>query len=160
VHNQENRELSDHQEMYLKVIYSLVQEHKVARVKDIAEKLEVTKSSVSGALKSLSEKGLIDYDPYSYVELTAKGERLGKAVSTKFAILTDFLVDVLDVPKKVAHENACRLEHVIDDSVMDKLVRFLDFCKDCDVQCWKDVKAFDIKQLDKCCMKHAKEEAS
>ena len=157
MHNQENRELSDHQEMYLKVIYSLVQEHKVARVKDIAEQLDVTKSSVSGALKSLSEKGLIDYDPYSYVELTSKGERLGKAVTNKFDILSNFLVDVLDVPEDVAHENACRLEHVIDDSVMDKLVRFLDFCKGCDIQCWKDVKMFSKKDLDSCCMKPDKE---
>ena len=155
MHNQEKRELSDHQEMYLKVIYALVQEHKVARVKDISEKLEVTKSSVSGALKSLSEKGLISYDPYSYVELTPKGERLGKAVSTKFDILANFLVEVLDVPKKIADENACRMEHVIDDSVMDKLVRFLDFCKGCDIQCWKESNAFIDSNLEKCCMKDA-----
>jgi DtxR family Mn-dependent transcriptional regulator len=156
VHNQENRELSDHQEMYLKVIYALVKEHKVARVKEISEKLEVTKSSVSGALKSLSEKGLIEYDPYSYVELTPKGERLGKAVSNKFEILSNFLVDVLDVPKTVADENACRLEHVIDDSVMEKLVRFLDFCKGCDIQCWKDSNVISIKHLESCCMKDTK----
>ena len=157
MHNQENRELSDHQEMYLKVIYALVQEHKVARVKDIAERLEVTKSSVSGALKSLLEKGLIDYDPYSYVELTQKGERLGKAVSNKFDILSNFLMDVLDVPKGVAHENACRLEHVIDDSVMDKLVRFLDLYKECEAQCRKDIKQAKNNNLEDCFMRQVKQ---
>lgn len=158
MHNQQNRELSEHQEMYLKVIYMLVQEHKVARVKEIAQKLDVTKSSVSGALKALLEKELIVYDPYSYVELTRKGERLAKALLNKYDILTNFLVEVLSVPKEVAHDNACRMEHVVDDSVMKKLLTFLDFCKSCEIQCWKDIKTHGDNELENCCMRQDKEE--
>lgn len=138
MHNQENREFTDHQEMYLKVIYTLMSEHKVARVKEIAERLKVTKSSVSSALKSLSDKGLVVYDPYSYVELTPKGKKLAAQVLSKYDILTKFLVGILGVPEDVAHENACRMEHVVDDSVMKRLVQFLGFCSDCDIQRWKE----------------------
>jgi len=148
VHNQENREFTDHQEMYLKVIYTLMSEHKVARVKEIAERLKVTKSSVSSALKSLSDKGLVVYDPYSYVELTPKGKKLAAQVLSKYDILTKFLVDILGVAEDVAHENACRMEHVVDDSVMKRLVQFLGFCSDCDIQRWKeDAKAARNKSI-------------
>ena len=127
MHNEKNKQLSDHQEMYIKVIYNLTQEHKVARVKDIAETLGVTKSSVSGALKSLSEKELILYDPYSYVTLTPRGEQIAEQLVNKFEVLTDFLSNVLSVPEEIAKENACRMEHVVDNFVMERLVQFLRF---------------------------------
>ena len=150
MHNLERRELSDHQEMYLKVIYTLIEDHKVARVKEIAEKLEVTKSSVSGALKSLAEKDLVSYDPYSYAELTPKGEKMAAAIQNKFRILTNFLVEVLEVPVATAEENACRMEHIMDDSVVKKLVHLLEFCKSCNTQCWKDENKVEVS--DECCM--------
>ena len=153
MHNQENRELSDHQEMYLKVIYMLIKDRKVARVKEIAERLNVTKSSVSGALKSLLDKELVNYDPYSYVELTAKGEKLAAKLLNKYGILTDFLVGVLEVSAPLAHENACRMEHVVDDLVMQRLVRFLDLWKGCEIQCWKDMKDADPEDMVKCCIR-------
>ena len=127
MHNEKNKQLSDHQEMYIKVIYNLTLEHRVARVKDIAETLGVTKSSVSGALKSLSEKELILYDPYSYVTLTPRGEQIAEQLVSKFEILTDFLANVLSVPEEIAKENACRMEHVVDNFVMERLVQFLRF---------------------------------
>ena len=127
MHNTEDKQLSDHQEMYLKVIHGLIKEFKVARVKDIADRLGVTKSSVSGALKSLADKKLIDYDPYSYVTLTPKGESIASELLNKYRILTDFLVNVLSVPEDVAEENACRMEHVVDNFVMERLVQFLRF---------------------------------
>ena len=136
--------------MYLKVIYSLIEDHKVARVKEIAEELGVTKSSVSGAIKSLAEKDLVSYDPYSYVELTAKGEKLAADIVRKFRILTNFLVEVLEVPVETAEENACRMEHILDDSVVQKLVHLLEFCKACNTQCWKDEGPVEVS--DDCCM--------
>ena len=42
-------------------------------------------------------------------------------------MLTDFLVNVLSVPEDVAEENACRMEHVVDNFVMERLVQFLRF---------------------------------
>lgn len=153
MHNLENREFTDHQEMYLKVIYTLMSEHKVARVKEIAERLDVTKSSVSSALKSLSDKGLVVYDPYSYVELTPKGKKLAARVLSKYDILTNFLVEILEVPEDLAHENACRMEHVVDDKVMKRLVQFLEFCRGCDIQCWKEDAKAAKEELDKCCIR-------
>jgi DtxR family Mn-dependent transcriptional regulator len=136
MHSQRDKEYTDNQEMYIKAIYKLSLIHKVARVKDIAVELEVTKSSVSTALKHLAEKDLITYDPYSYVDLTDKGIAIAKRIVNKYGILVEFLQDVLLVPKVLAQENACRMEHVIDDVVMNRFVTFLDQSKKCESKCW------------------------
>lgn len=125
--------LTDHQEMYVKAIYVLGQKNKVARVKDIAKYLGVTKPSVSSALRNLAEKQLILYAPYSYATLTAKGQTLAEELLNKYVVLSGFLTDILAVPEDVAEENACRLEHVVDDFVMERLIQFLKFFKSCDV---------------------------
>jgi DtxR family Mn-dependent transcriptional regulator len=125
--------LTEHQEMYIKAIHVLGEKNKVARVKDIAEYLGVTKSSVSSALKHLAEKELILYDPYSYATLTHKGKSLAEELVNKYGVLSDFLTDILAVPEDLAEENACRMEHVVDDFVMERLVQFLKFFKSCDV---------------------------
>ena len=125
--------LSDHQEMYLKAVCVLSKEHTVARVKDIAKYLGVTKPSVSSALKNLAEKGLVVYDPYSFATLTAKGEALAEELLNKYDTLADFMTEILHVPEELANENACRMEHAVDDFVMERLVQFLKFFKACDV---------------------------
>jgi len=125
--------LTEHQEMYVKAIHVLSEKHKVARVKDIAKYLGVTKSSVSSALKHLAEKELVLYDPYSYATLTKKGKGLAEELVNKYGVLSDFMTDILAVPEDLADENACRMEHVVDDFVMERLVQFLKFFKSCDV---------------------------
>ncbi|MFA6176565.1 MAG: metal-dependent transcriptional regulator, partial [Phycisphaerae bacterium] len=60
------KKLSASSEDYLEAIYNLVSLHKVARSKDIAESLGVSRASVTGAIKLLSDKGLVDYKPYGY----------------------------------------------------------------------------------------------
>lgn len=125
--------LTEHQEMYVKAIHVLGEKHRVARVKDIAKYLGVTKSSVSSALKHLAEKELIVYDPYSYATLTNKGKSLAEELLNKYDVLSDFLTEILAVPEDLAEENACRMEHVVDDFVMERLVQFLKFFKTCDV---------------------------
>jgi DtxR family Mn-dependent transcriptional regulator len=70
--------LSENLEDYLETILSLEKTNKVARVKDIAEKMGVLRGSVTGALKSLVEKGFINYEPYSYITLTKKGAAIAR----------------------------------------------------------------------------------
>ena len=117
--------LSENLEMYLKNIYRISREKKVARVKDLSIELKVSKSSVTKTLKVLSEKGFIDYDPYSFISLTKEGNQLAEKISHKYEVLRSFFYEVLKVPKEVAQENACRGEHVIDDLVFKHLENFL-----------------------------------
>jgi DtxR family Mn-dependent transcriptional regulator len=68
-----NNDLSASLEDYLEAIYNLAEAKKVARSRDIAEALGVSRASVTGALRALKEKGLIEHEPYGYVTLTEAG---------------------------------------------------------------------------------------
>lgn len=126
-------ELTSAMEDYLEAIYHLENERRIARVRDIANRLGVKMSSVSSALKSLSSRGLIRYDPHQYILLTEEGIVKAKEIVRRHETLKGFLTRVLNVEDEVAEENACRLEHGLDPEIMDKLVRFLEFVEMCPV---------------------------
>jgi len=126
-----NTVLSESLEDYLEVILELEQDHKVARAKDIAEKMGFQRSSVTGALKSLGEKGLINYAPYSFITLTTKGAKIAKEITRCHNVLKDFLFRVLQTEDEKADAIACRMEHAIDRSTVNMLVKFIDFIDNC-----------------------------
>jgi len=123
--------LSESLEDYLEVILELEQANKVARAKDIAEKMGFQRSSVTGALKSLREKGLINYAPYSFITLTTKGAKIAKEITRCHNVLKDFLFRVLQIEDEKADAIACRMEHAIDRSTVNMLVNFIDFIDNC-----------------------------
>jgi DtxR family Mn-dependent transcriptional regulator len=113
--------LGESLEDYAEAILELEKINGVARVTDLAEKLSVSKPSVSEALTILNEKGIIVYSPYKPIRLTAKGKNIAKQVKKKHDILCDFLVKVLAVEPKKADTQACRMEHILEKNVVDKL---------------------------------------
>lgn len=127
----QNASLSANMEDYLETIYWLIQRHRVARVKDIAEKLGVSMPSVTGALKNLSAKRLVNYDRYQFITLTEEGKRLAREVARHHEVLKDFLIKVLHLPADEAEENACRMEHAVGEEVLERFVQFLDFVETC-----------------------------
>ncbi len=124
-------ELSESMEDYLEVILDLEEANKVARTKDIAEKMGVQRGSVTGALKNLGEKGLINYKPYSFITLTPRGEEIAREVTRRHTILTDFLFRVLQLDAVKASDTACRMEHAMDKPDIDRLLRFIEFIDNC-----------------------------
>jgi len=126
-----NKTLSTSLEKYLDVIYSIEKVNKVARVKDIAKEMNVTYASVSQALRNLSAKDLIHYDPYQYITLTNEGKVLAEELQKKHRIVMDFFEKVLHIDNLLADKNASRLEHVIDENVLDRFLGFIDFINIC-----------------------------
>jgi DtxR family Mn-dependent transcriptional regulator len=124
-------EYSESMENYLEVILELENNNKVARAKDIADRLGINPGSVTGALKNLGEKGLINYAPYSFVTLTPKGKRVAAEITRRHAVLKDFLLNVLGIDQETAEETACRMEHAIDSQTVDRLVCFIEYLRSC-----------------------------
>jgi len=119
--------LSESMEDYLEVIYHLSQEKGFARVRDIARRMKVHMPSVTGALRTLSRRGLVNYEPYAVVTLTAEGDaRAGRLVRTHTALRT-FLGSILGLPETEADENACRMEHAISRETRTRLIEFIEF---------------------------------
>lgn len=124
-------DLSENLEDYLETILDLEQTHKVARVKDIAEQRGVLRGSVTGALRSLAEKGLINYEPYSFITLTEKGMAVAGEIARRHSIIRNFLENVLQLDETTAEDNACRMEHAMDRAAIDRLVDFIEYIETC-----------------------------
>jgi len=123
----QKKQLSASLEDYLEAIYNLSQGSKVARSKDIAQNLGVSRASVTSALKLLNSKELIDYQPYGFINLTEKGIQKAQSVVSRHIILETFFVNVLGVDKETAEHAACKAEHILGQTVISKLLDFTEF---------------------------------
>src|SRR5210317_1179120 len=109
----ENNQLSASLEDYLETIYLIVQKKQAARAKDISIELKVKASSVTGALRQLSEKGLINYAPYDIITLTSKGEQVAQDVLKRHRALYSFFRNIIAIDEQEAEKGACKLEHEV-----------------------------------------------
>jgi len=126
-----NIKLSESLEDYLEVILELEKTNKVARTKDISNKMGVQRGTVTGALKSLGEKGLINYEPYCLITLTRKGTKIAKEITKKHYVLKDFLSRILQINEQSSEQIACRMEHAMDQKSTKVLIRFIKFLDTC-----------------------------
>ena len=123
--------LSASLEDYLETIYRIIQKKHAVRTKDISKSLGVKNPSVTGALRSLAEKDLINYAPYDVITLTDRGKRLAKEIYSRHKVLRDFFIDILGIDKETAEENACKMEHDISKNVLDRLTKYVEFLRSC-----------------------------
>ena len=110
-------EIHESGEDYLEAILRLKEENGIARSVDVAKKLGVSKPSVSRAMSILEDGGYLTFGTIGSLELTKKGLAKAQEVYSRHILLTDFLVKITGVSKEQAEENACRIEHDIDDDV-------------------------------------------
>jgi DtxR family Mn-dependent transcriptional regulator len=122
-----NENLSSSLEDYLEAIFNLSKESNIARSKDIAKALGVSRASVTGALRVLKEKGLANYKPYDYVTLTKTGQVTAAEIAKKHKILKSFFTDILGIESKTAQEAACKAEHTLGPGIINKLLSFIEF---------------------------------
>ena len=66
----------------------------IFRAVDISRKLNVSRASVTEALKKLVTKGYITYDRHDSIALTSEGKKLASSVASKHTILQNFFEKV------------------------------------------------------------------
>ena len=125
------KELSASLEDYLEAIFRIAREKQAARAKDIGKLMQVSRSSVTGALRALSERGLINYAPYDLITLTDKGKAVAEDVARRHEVLRDFFVNVLAVDQQEADAAACKVEHAISETILARFVQYLEFVERC-----------------------------
>jgi DtxR family Mn-dependent transcriptional regulator len=124
---EKTQKLSASVEDYLEAIFNLADDADGARSKDIAQTLGVARSSVTGALQLLRDKGLANHEPYGAVTLTQRGRAAAREVVRKHCILSSFFVDVLGVERDVAQRAACQAEHALGPEIISRLLSFIDY---------------------------------
>ena len=117
--------LSNSQEEYLKTIYILENSKKKIRVTEIAKKMNITKPSVTKAMRNLNELELIEYQTYGDIILTPKGNKMAKEILKREDIVETFLVEVLEIDSDVAKKEAIAMKHVISEETAKKLELYI-----------------------------------
>lgn len=99
-------------ENYLETILDLSGKLPAVRSIDIVHELGFKKSSVSVAMKNLREKEYITVSDEGHISLTATGLEIAQMIRERHQLLTEWLTR-LGVPREIASEDACKLEHVL-----------------------------------------------
>jgi len=132
--------LSQSLEDYLESIYIISLDKKIARVKDLVNRLGVKSSSVIGALKKLVARGFVEHEHYGHIELTEAGRKRAERLYERHTTLTRFFRDILNVEEQTAEEDACRIEHDLSEDSYRKIIRLLSHIID---MAEKDPECFD-----------------
>lgn len=111
-------------EDYIEYIYTSLSNGKELKAIDIAKKFNISRASVSEALIRLCELGLVIYEGRKGIIVTEKGEIEAKRVIKKHQILLNFFNKTLNIEFEKASDNACKIEHVIDDDIILILDKF------------------------------------
>ena len=91
----------------------------------IAAALELTPGTVTSMVKTLATSGLVDYEPYSGVELTESGRALAVRVLRRHRLIELFLVQVMGMGWSEVHPEAERLEHAMSDRLIERIDEML-----------------------------------
>jgi DtxR family Mn-dependent transcriptional regulator len=126
--------LNERFEEYLETILYITKKNGgLAHTSQIAEELNLSAPSVTEMVQKLSDSGYIEYTPYYGVALTDKGCTEALRIERRHQLLETFLVDVLGEDPDIAHKEACKMEHSISESTLEKMCAFMghpDICPD------------------------------
>jgi DtxR family Mn-dependent transcriptional regulator len=109
---------------YLKAIFEASRDGP-ARSGDIAERMGLTRASVSGMLSRLAELGLIEHRPYKGATLTEAGTREALKLVRRHRVVETFMIRHLGYTWDEVHGEAEAIEHAIGERFTERLSAFL-----------------------------------
>lgn len=116
-------------ENYLKAIYhgvtALTPPQRLLPMGHLAAALDVAPGTATTMVKALAESGLVEYEPYAGVRLSAAGEKLAALVLRRHRLVELFLVQVMGLRWDEVHEEAELLEHVVSERLIDRMDEML-----------------------------------
>jgi DtxR family Mn-dependent transcriptional regulator len=119
-------DLIDTTEMYLRTILELEEEGQVPMRARIAERLDQSGPTVSQTVARMERDGLVIVSGDRHLELTNTGRQEAVSVMRKHRIAERLLSDIIGLEWELVHEEACRWEHVMSDTVERKILSMLD----------------------------------
>lgn len=111
------------EEMYLETILLLKRQKSCVHSVDIANELAYSRPSVSRAVGLLQKNGYIKMAASGEISLTDEGYKKATEIYERHRVITQVLIKI-GADKDMAEDNACRIEHVISEELMDVLKRF------------------------------------
>lgn len=115
--------ISESVEDYLEAILVLKEKNGYVRSVDIAAHLDLSKASVSIAMKNLKANKYISIAESHEISLTETGLSIAKGVYEKHQMFSQFFAS-LGVPSDIAARDACKIEHVVSKTTFDAIKQF------------------------------------
>lgn len=127
-----NEELTKSLEKYLLAITEIeASGNRNIKVKDVANHLKIGGPSTADAIKTLKEKGYINYEPYQDITLTTKGINKINIKRYRQNTINKFLTNVLEIESNMSKTSAENIEFFMPEVVLERFVHFLDFMEQC-----------------------------
>lgn len=117
------------EENYLKALYLLSGKVGAVNVNDLSKQLNIKMPTVNSMMKRLFEKGLIHYESYKPIKLTAEGKKQAALIIRKHRLTEMFLVEKMGFGWEEVHPIAEQIEHIDAPAFFDRMDALLGFPK-------------------------------
>lgn len=117
--------ISEESEEYLEAIYRLEQRDGSAKTMQLASQLKVMPGSITNTVEHLEKHRLVTHEPYKGVKLTEKGRKLALKIIRRHRLAERLLTDVLHLDWSNVHDEACKLEHNLSETIVKPLEKAL-----------------------------------
>ena len=108
-------------ENYLETILLLEMRNGTVRAVDIANELGYSKPSVTRAMGVLKKAGLVDQELCGTIQLTEAGRKRANEIYDRHVLIKEFLMTVLSLDARTAETDACRIEHIVSQTTIDRI---------------------------------------
>ena len=119
--------LSPRIEDYLEELFLLESTGRKVTVTDVADRLKITKGTVTATIQKMVELELVNHERYGTLHLTEAGRRKGMIVFHRHEGFRAFFHEMLGLDRDHSSEMACSMEHYIDATTEDRLYALLEY---------------------------------
>lgn len=119
--------LSPRIEDYLEELFLLESTGRKITVTDLADRLKITKGTVTATVQKLVELELVKHERYGNLHLTDAGRRRGMTVFHRHEGFRAFFHELLGLDRDHSSEMACSMEHYIDPVTEERLYALLEY---------------------------------
>ena len=113
-------------EDYLATIYRVTSEsQKSTTTTIIADKMGVSRGTVTSMFKKLAKSELITHVLYKGVSMTSTGEKIALEIIRHHRLIELYLQNTMGVPWEKVHEEADKFEHILSEEIEDRIDKLL-----------------------------------
>ena len=114
-------------EDYLEELFLLESTGSSVTVTELAERLKITKGTVTATVQKLVELELVKHERYGHLHLTEAGRRKGMIVFRRHEGFRAFFHELLGLDREKSSEMACSMEHYVDNTTEERLYALLEY---------------------------------
>ncbi len=114
-------------EDYLEELFLIESTGREVTVTDLADRLKITKGTVTATVQKLVELELVKHERYGNLHLTDAGRQKGMTVFHRHEGFRAFFHEMLGLDRDHSSEMACSMEHYVDTVTEERLYALLEF---------------------------------